>query len=194
MAKKRIDIGIEGMVKRLSSLEKIQDGLLVKSREIIRNCANSIKCMHNGENEKACEFLKMAGDGLKKAREGAGELSYLLRQSEQEVVEAEVLFAIMGRKGIPKAGDLGVEEPNYLTGICDCIGELRRQMLEELRKGRVKEAQYYFEIMEALNEEMSALRFSNSLLPNFRAKQDVVRGQLERARSEIVWAVKCTPK
>ncbi len=183
----KIDLGIEEIVKRTSELEKVQDRLIPGTREIVRNCANAIKCMHAGEMADAKKFLLTAQKGLKSAQ-GEEKLAYLVSQAGQEVVEASILMAIIEGKKIPKAGELCVDDASYLNGVCDCVGELRRQMLEELKNGKKKEARNYFEIMDAIHEELMAIRFSDSLLRGFRQKQDVVRGQVERARSEIVFA------
>ena len=50
------------------------------------------------------------------------------------------------------------------------------------------EAERYFELASGIYEELLPIRFSNSLLPNFRKKQDVARSQVEQARSELVRA------
>jgi len=61
-------------------------------------------------------------------------------------------------------------------------------MLECLKRGDKKSAGRYFELMSGIYDELSPIRFSNSLLPNFRKKQDVARMQVEQARSELVRA------
>src|SRR3989338_3016730 len=84
--------------------------------------------------------------------------------------------------------ELGMPFEPWLLGCCDVVGEFRREMLEMLKAGKKKEAEKYFGMMEAVYDELVPIRFSNSLLPNFRKKQDVARGQVEQARSEIVRA------
>jgi translin len=88
----------------------------------------------------------------------------------------------------PTYSELGMPFEPYLLGLCDLVGELRREMLEMLKKGKKKEAEKYFELMSGIYDELMPIRFSNSLLPNFRKKQDVARGQVEQARSELVRA------
>ncbi|MEM2963607.1 MAG: hypothetical protein QXW70_04140 [Candidatus Anstonellales archaeon] len=181
----KIDIGIEKIVKRLSKLEKTQDKIIPRIREIVRFCSNAIKLMHGGKISQAKKMVDKAKKILSNVKKEE-KLSYMFLQAEQEVVEASILLSIIENKSIPKAEELGVEDSSYLTGICDCVGELRRQMLEQLKKGRKKEALRYFEVMDAIADELVAIRFSDSLVRGFRQKQDIVRSQLERARSEIL--------
>ena len=45
-----------------------------------------------------------------------------------------------------------------------------------------------FDAMEKIYEAVEPFQFSNSILPNFRRKQDVARRQIEQARSEILYS------
>lgn len=178
-------LGIGKVVSELERREKEQDGILGVTREIIRHCANSIKLMHSGELKEAKKHLLDADKKIAKISK-TKEFEYLLTQMYQEIAEAKVLLAAIEKKELPGFVELKMPFEAYLLGLCDAIGEFRREMLEQLKKGRVKEAAWYFELMNALYDELSVVRFSNSLLPNFRKKQDVARMQVEQARSEIM--------
>lgn len=178
-------LGIGKMVGELEGREKEQDAILGVTREIIRHCANSIKLMHSGELKEAKMHIGEAGKKLSKISK-TREFSYLLSQTHQEIAEAKVLLAAIEKRELPGFEELGMPFEDYLLGLCDAIGEFRREMLEQLKSGNKKEAMRYFELMSALYDELSVVRFSNSLLPNFRKKQDVARMQVEQARSEIM--------
>jgi translin len=89
-------------------------------------------------------------------------------------------------KKIPSYAELGVPEIPYLLGLLDSIGELKREMYESLRRGNKHEGGFYFKMMEEVYDELLPLRFSNSVLPDFRRKQDVARIQIEQARGELL--------
>ena len=59
-------------------------------------------------------------------------------------------------------------------------------MYESLRHGKKKDAEGYFQMMEGIYDALLPLRFSNSVLPEFRRKQDVARIQIEQARGELL--------
>jgi len=187
MGKDVFSAEIASIVKELEGREKEQDAILGSVREIIRHCANGIKLIHSGEIKKA--KLDIAQAEKKIAPFAATkQFEYLLSQPYQEIAEARLLLAAVERKPLPGWKELGMPFEPYLLGLCDFAGELRREMLEMLKKGKKAEAERYFELLNAIYEELQPIRFSNSLLPNFRKKQDVARSQVEQARSELVRA------
>jgi translin len=187
MEKGKFSAKISGIVRELEKREKEQDAILGSTREIIRHCSNGIKLLHSGEMKKARAEI-MAAEKKVAPFKKSEQFSYLLEQTHQEIAEARLLLCAVEKKRLPSFEELGMPFEPYLLGLCDFVGELRREMLEMLKKGRKKEAEYYFEMMSAIYEELLPIRFSNSLLPNFRKKQDVARSQVEQARSELVRA------
>lgn len=182
---RKLEDSIKKIVKTLEKEEKEQDELLRISREIVRGCSVAIKCIHSKEL-KECGMQMEAVEKLVRKMgeaEGFGNISL---QAYQEYAEARVLLSIIGRKEIPTADELKIPFKAYMLGLLDCVGELRREMLEELKRGGRKNAEYYFSMMDELYEALLPVRFSNSLIPNFRRKQDVARMQIEQARSEIL--------
>lgn len=182
------NLKIGEMVSHFEKKEKAHDVIITNSRSLVRMCANAIKMLHYGDMEGAKKELETLERELKKLPGQGASYDYLLAPIMQEVVEAKLLLAAMEHSRLPDFDEMGVEPQVYLLGLCDAIGEFRRQMLEELKGGNGKEAKYYFELMADCYEQISVIRFSNSVLPNFRRKQDVARGQLEMARSEMLRA------
>lgn len=185
--KPKNELKVSSMIKELEKMEKVHDQIITNSRPLVRNCANAIKCLHYGDVQAAKKELDILDKGLKRLPRLDEEGSHsMLEHIYQEVVEAKLLMAAIEHWPLPDYKMLKVSPQVYLLGICDLIGELRRQMLEQLKQGDQKEARYYFELMEDIYEQISVIKFSNSLLPNFKRKQDVARIQLEHARSEIL--------
>jgi translin len=183
----KLSFGVEGIVSELVGREKEQDGILSCVRGIVRHCSNGIKLIHAGEIAQARKEIAAAQQEIAPFAK-TKKFAYLLEQPYQEIVEAKLLLAAVEGKKLPTYSELGMPFEPYLLGLCDLVGELRREMLEMLKKGKKKEAEKYFELMSGIYDELMPIRFSNSLLPNFRKKQDVARGQVEQARSELVRA------
>jgi len=186
--KSKLNLKINEIIGILEKKEKAHDEVISRSRPLVRKCANAIKMLHYDEVAGAKNEILQLEAGLAKLPKFGGSWDYLLEPIWQEVVEARMLLAAIERWPLPDYKKLKVPPQVFLLGLCDCIGEFRRQMLEEIKTGRIKEAEYYFELMQDSYEQISVIRFSNSVLPNFRRKQDVARGQLEQARSEILRA------
>ncbi len=184
---KRFKADIGKIVKELEGREKEQDAILGTVREIVRHCSNGIKMLHAGEIADAKKEIAAAQKKIAPFAK-TKEFEYLLNQPYQEIAEAMLILAAVEGEELPSWNELGMPFEPYLTGLCDFVGELRREMLEMLKKGKKKEAEKYVELMSGIYDERVPIRFSNSLLTNFRKKQDVARGQVEQARSELVRA------
>ncbi len=187
MAKyKKNDLKIEQIVNELQKMEKTNDNIIAMSRPIVRKCANAIKMLHVNDIQNAKKEIEQIEKEVAGFEKNTVWSKNLLIPILQEVVEAKLLMCAIEKKPLLNHKQLKVCPDAYLLGICDVIGEFRRQMLEELKDDNKQQAQYYFDLMQDCYEQISIVRFSNSLLPNFRRKQDVARMQLEQARSEIV--------
>lgn len=186
MSVAKLERSIEKICEMLRRQERAQDGLLVLTREIVRGCALAIKAMHARERKLARRELEKVERLVRKARKGSKDFEYVVLTAYQEYAEAKILLAVQEGEELPTYEELDIPFEAYLLGLCDAVGELRREMLEELKRGRRKNAQRYFETMNAIYEAMLPIHFSNSLLPNFKKKQDVARIQVEQARSELL--------
>jgi translin len=182
-------VEIKEIIKTLEKMERRQDEIIPKTREMIRDCSNGIKLLHAGKAKEAKECIERVRAGIRKLK-GKGKhdclFERMFQQTYQEFTEAVVLLAVIEKKEIPGYKEMGVPFEAYLLGLCDCVGEFRREMLEELKKGNKKRAEYYFDVMSDVYDSLIPIRFSGSLLPNFRRKQDVARMQVEQARSELL--------
>jgi len=170
---------VEGI---LLEKEKQMDEYIRSERGVVRLCSKSIKEVHKGN---LAEAKKLAEE----ARTKMGELPKLpcrRRHVEQEYAEAIALIAIYEGKEIPGHTGMGVSPEAYLLGLLDCVGEIKRLIVEKLRKGERKEAEAYFVSLEKLYGEVESLHFSSALVPELRRKQDVARMQTEDARSKLI--------
>lgn len=181
-----MSLGINKIEKTLMNKENELDAVLSKNRIVIRACSNSIKAIHSGNTEKAKKYLNEAEKGLDKIKKYHDKFPSQLNHVLQEYAEARITLSAVEKGKIPSFDELKVGEISYLNGLLDAVGELKREMYESLRKGKKKNAEKYFEMMEMIYDELLPLRFSNAVLPEFRRKQDVARHQIEHARGELV--------
>ena len=181
-----LDKGVEKLVQELKEKEAAQDELLKITRESVRDCSVAIKYLHENKIKEADERIASAKKAIGQLEKFIEDFHNSVEHAQQEYAEAVFLKALIQKKPLPAVEDLNLSWISYLNGLMDCVGELRRELLESLRKGKRKDAEYYFEQMESIFESLLPLKFSNSLLPGFRAKQDVARRQVEQARSELV--------
>ena len=72
-------------------------------------------------------------------------------------------------------------------GLGDAVGELRRDMVQNLADGNTAKAREVFASMEMLCDALMSLDVKDSVAP-VRRKQDLARQLVERSRSEIATA------
>ncbi len=176
--------------KRLVEKQHSYDQVSELSRTIIRNAAQAITLLHNNRDEEASELLKKM-KGIAEQLNGAEPaLGYYSVQALQEYAEARIFYSIKDSWKIPKRADLGIGVEPYLLGIMDVVGELKREVLESLRRSKISEAERFYDLMKEIYDSTSRMRFAEAVLNGFRRKQDVARIQLESAGSEILFAKK----
>lgn len=178
---------IEEFEKELTEKEKRQDEVLQRSRELIRYCAKAIRHIHTGDYNQAEEVVKQLDAEVEKLEKAAGgDFAHIAQNAYQEYAEIKCFLALTHRKKLPTPSDLGIGVISYLSGLADCVGELRRALQLALRAGKKEDAEYLFEKMNYIYDNLMVLKFSSSLVGPLKRKQDVIRGQIEQARSEML--------
>jgi predicted translin family RNA/ssDNA-binding protein len=184
--KMSLQLGIDQIDKMLRKKEEELDIVMLKNRIIVRACSNAIKSMHAYDLKVAKEYLSEAQKELKTISSFEGKFPNQLNHVLQEYAEAQIVLSAIEKKKIPTFSQLKINEISYLNGLLDAIGELKREMYVSLRRGERDEAKQYFSMMEQIYDELLPLRFSNSVLPEFRRKQDVGRMQIENSRGVLL--------
>ncbi len=177
---------VEEIADYLEAKQKNFDAVMQISRDIIRSAGQTITLLHNDEREEAENKLGEMSAMVKKLQKIDGGFKYNTLQAYQEYVEAYIFHSIKTKRRIPPLSRLGVEHEAYLMGLMDVVGELKREILEYLRAGDKRRAEWYFDMMEQIYDGTRKLRFAEAVLSGFRKKQDVARIQIENAGSEIL--------
>ncbi len=181
-----LNIGIDEIEKKLFKREKQFDEVLSENRKLVRFCSNAIKALHAHDLKDAKANLNQAEKGLKALSKNYDEFPSHLDHVYQEYSEACIVLSVIESRKIPSYVDLKVPEIPFILGLLDATGELKREMYQSLRHRKKKDAEFYFTMMEEIYDCLLPLRFSNSILPDFRRKQDVARIQIEQARGELL--------
>jgi translin len=120
-------------------------------------------------------------------RANAANDSGLAHDALQEGVEATLLWALHQHEPLPAPAGLGVDPEEYLAGLGDTVGEVRRLILADLAAGRVGSAEATLRTMEQLYQLL--LRFETTrAIVALKPKQDTARALLERTRGEVTMA------
>ncbi|MDA7997741.1 MAG: RNA-binding protein, partial [Nitrosopumilus sp.] len=80
---------------------------------------------------------------------------------------------------------LDVRPEPYVLGLLDCIGELKRMILDRIRAGRTGEADGVFEVMDALYMQLRQFALYDKVAKEARRKIDVARILVDDARASV---------
>jgi translin len=91
---------------------------------------------------------------------------------------------------VPDPDELGVAYPAYLDGLGEAVGELRRYLLDTLRRGGEEDFEQLFEVMDDIYGLLVTIDFPDALTPGLRRTTDVIRGVLEKTRGDVTLFLK----
>jgi translin len=175
---------------RVDAVHLAREEALQTARTIIQRSAKTIKHLHREQFESAEALL----DELRSLLEEYYRIlkpypmifyAPYVQAAVKEYVEAVLLHAILRKRPLPTHEELGVEPPAYLNGLCEAASELRRYVLDILRKGRYEEAQRLVEEMEDIYDELVTFDYPDALLSNLRQTVDAYRAVLERTQNDF---------
>jgi translin len=170
----------------LQDVEERREILIKNTRDIVMLCSKSIIALHNNEKDDARNKISQAKVMLDKFKEYAKtDLHKYIAVAEQEFVEAYVLKSIVEESLLPSKTELNVLGSSYLTGLLDCIGEVKRMVYDRMRIGKTDDAIKLFTIMQDLYSIVYPFAVYDNLIPGLRRKLDVSKMLIEDIRAVI---------
>ena len=165
------------------------------SREIIQHSARSIRATHRGQLVAARTLLEtVAGlvSELKQVLEGHGAVYYagFVEDAQKEYAEASATLAFIEGGELPGPDQLGVGAASYLNGLAEAVGELRRFILDSLRRNDFERCEELLEIMDEVYTILVTMDFPDAVTRGLRRTTDMVRGVLERTRGDLTLALR----
>jgi len=189
--KARIQAEVEKARMFLSERDEVREKAIKASRDVIKHSGRMITEIQKGDLSKAEEYLRQLKESTERFLELVRpypELYYsgMAYNALSEYVEAIVLYAIVTGRDIPGYEELGIPPTPYLQGLGDVVGELRRLVLEEIRRGSYDKAWEYFEVMEAIYLALRSLDLPEALAPGVRHKADVARRLTDDTKAFLI--------
>ena len=175
-----------------------EEGLKI-SREIVRECRAATFALHSQDFEKANNSIKTAANSLEKLEVILKEHSDIyyagyVEHAQQEYSEVSVLRSLLMEEGKPRSilspDELRVEYAAYLNGLGDVVGELRRHVLDLIRRNSFEKAEEFLEIMENIHVTLMDFDYPDAITKGLRRKTDVSRGLIEKTRGDVVNAIR----
>lgn len=190
MPNDRLDQFAEKISSHLAKVEKARDESYILHREIIKKSGMTIRAVHRGEKERAMQLLSETREKILRSKsliEIIKELtrSGFIHDAQKEYVEASVTTAIVFGDEIPDPDDLNVNYAAYLNGISEVIGELRREILDLMRRDKTQKCENFLQKMDDIYSTLVTMDFPDAVTGGLRRSTDQARAILERTRGDF---------
>jgi translin len=187
---------IAGKIRQiLSAKDEAREKALPLCRDVIRQCSNAIRAVHRQEFDQAAELLQSARKILSEAEQAVTACHELnntgfIRDAQKELAEANITLSLVTGKPLPEPADLGVDVAAYLNGMGEAVGELRRYLLDSMRRGDLSRGEELLAAMDDIYSVLVTMDFPDAITGGLRRTTDMVRGVLERTRSDLTLAMR----
>ena len=164
------------------------------SRKIIQACAASIRAVHREEFEDAERLADEAKAHLAEGEAAVIEhpdLRYAGYYSDaaKEYAEARATLALVRGDRIPMPEDVGVDVAPYLNGLAEAASELRRRLLDLLRRGELGQSEELLSAMDEIYTLLVAMDYPDAVSGGLRRRTDALRAVLERTRGDVTTTI-----
>jgi translin len=179
-----------GIRARLDAKTSAREAGLAGSRNAIRSCGNAIRAMHRYEFDVAKDLLKEAQEHLDGARSALADHPDMrhagfIHDAEKEFAEARITFATVEGTPLPTPDEVAVPPQAYLKGMAESIGELRRHLLDLLRRGDLKRCEELLAAMDEMYFVLVTMDYPDGITFGLRRLTDVARAIIERTRGDF---------
>ena len=190
----RLTDNLESIAERirltLSAKDKAREKVLPLCREVIRHCSQAIRAIHRQEFDQAKELLQSARNLRDEATQTFTAYSELsntgyIRDAQKEFAEGNITLALVTGEQPPTPDELGINPAAYLNGLGEAVGELRRYLLDSMRRGDLSRGEELLSAMDDIYNILVTMDFPDAITGGLRRTTDMVRGVLERTRSDL---------
>ena len=183
----------QAAIEHLTLKHAARERALPKSRAAIRCCANSIRATHRQEFPIAGELISQASALL--AEMSLDLLDHqdifyagFVQDAQKEYAEAVTFAALVQGLSLPTAGELSIGWAAYLNGLGEAVGELRRYLLDQLRRGNIDSCELFLGYMDDIYALLTSIDFPDAVTAGLRRTTDAARGILEKTRGDLTTA------
>ncbi|HLI00734.1 MAG TPA: hypothetical protein VKV06_08100 [Acidimicrobiales bacterium] len=185
---------LEAVRSELGGVHAAREIGLAASRRAIRHAGSAIRAVHRGNRELWAAQLAGCEAAIREAQEALAPFPAVahagfLHDAEKEYAEAVLTAALVDGDVLPDHRALAVGLPAWLNGLAEAASELRRELLDRLREGRVDVAEQLLRAMDDVYELLVGVDFPDAVTGGLRRSADSLRAVLERTRSDLTTTV-----
>ncbi len=179
----------EAARSRLDEQHQAREVTIAAARQCIQASAASIRATHRGEFDRARELAVEARDHVAGADAAIAPVGSVragpLPDAKKELAEAWITLALVQGDAVPTPEDLGIGAAPYLNGMAEAASELRREVLDRLRDGRLDVAEELLAAMDEIYAVLVTIDYPDAVTGGLRRTTDALRAVLERTRGDL---------
>ncbi len=185
-----LEAAVAGVRTGLGEVNDAREVGLAACRRTIRAAGSAIRAVHRRQPADVERLLGECAAALREAQEALGPFPALagagfLHDAEKEYAEAVLTSALIAGGPLTTAGELRVGGSAWCNGLAEAASELRRSILDLLRRGESAEAESLFAAMEDAYELLATVDLPDAVTGGLRRTNDALRAVLERTRSDL---------
>ncbi|HIE22396.1 MAG TPA: haloacid dehalogenase [Acidimicrobiia bacterium] len=160
------------------------------ARKVIRAASNGIRALHRAQWDEAETLIEESGRLLAEIQAALADHPEMLQagfvsDAAKEYAEARITQAVFTGADVPSFNELGIDPVPYLHGLGETVGEMRRRMLDLLRREELEEAQLILDQMDEIVDLLAEMDYPDGMTAGLRRTTDVARSLVERSRSDL---------
>jgi len=170
--------------------DEARERALRTCRQVIRHSADAVRAVHRQAHDKAREILDSAHKLVLELNLDLGEHGKLLHSgfihdAQKEFAEGRITLALIAGEDLPEPKALGISNAAYLDGLGESVGELRRYILDSLRRDDFSRCEELLTLMDAIYGTLITMDFQELLAHGLRRTTDTIRAITERTRGDL---------
>lgn len=190
-----VEQAVAEAVAQIEATHATRERALTLSRALVRQCANTIRACHRGEFAEAAALFGEATATVRELRGGLESHPNILhagytQDALKEYAEAALVYAFLRGESPPGPAALQVEPAAYLNGLAEAASELRRAILDGLRRGEVARGEPLLAAMDDVYSLLVTVDFPDAITGGLRRTTDALRAVLERTRGDMTAALR----
>jgi translin len=176
-------------------VDTVREGALTLSREIVRDSAEAIKCVHRGQYDEAERRIAESRQRVQALLESVKDHADLssagfVLDGCKEHAEAVLTLALVTDRPLPRISEVGIDPATYINGMAEAVGELRRYVLDSIRKGEVERSEHFLNVMDDIYDVLVSYDYPEAVTQGLRRRTDAARGIIERTRGDLTTALR----
>lgn len=176
--------------KELQEKEKVRENAQKDMRKATSLSKQAILLIHQNRLKEARKLAERAKQIISKLNDLSTThpstiYGGMFSAALQEYAEANIFLTRVSESRFVTPSEINVPSVDYVLGLADVIGELRRRALDALREGNVSKGEECLQLMDEIYIELMAMDESYMLVVGLRRKCDVARKIIEITRGDV---------